>query len=52
MYEQPSIHDLFDGSDPDLIEKHRCPYCGLVVEEPCEEPPPDTCEKALNVLYP
>lgn len=26
-----------------------CIYCGLLVENPCDEPPPDTCEKALGM---
>jgi hypothetical protein len=26
----------------------RCPYCGIRTEEPCDEPPPDTCPKALE----
>jgi hypothetical protein len=27
-----------------------CPYCGIRTDEPCDEPPIDTCERALNVL--
>lgn len=33
------------------FEKERCPFCGAMVECPCDEPPPDTCEKALNAAY-
>lgn len=29
----------------------RCPFCGALVEFPCDEPPPDTCEKALAAIY-
>jgi hypothetical protein len=26
----------------------KCPFCGLLVDTPCDEPPPDICEKALE----
>jgi hypothetical protein len=29
----------------------RCPFCGATVVSPCDEPPVDTCEKALNATY-
>ena len=29
----------------------RCPYCGARVEDPCDGPPADTCEKALAAAY-
>lgn len=29
---------------------NTCPYCGARVEEPCDEPPPDTCEKGLEAV--
>jgi hypothetical protein len=32
-------------------EKERCPYCGALVDTPCDEPPPDTCEQALAATY-
>lgn len=38
-------------SDDDTPELETCPYCGCTVETPCDEPPIDTCEKALNATY-
>lgn len=35
----------------ELDEPELCPYCGCTVVNPCDEPPPDTCEKALNATY-
>lgn len=32
-------------------DTERCAFCGATVESPCEEPPVDTCEKALNATY-
>lgn len=32
-------------------EFERCPFCGALVESPCDEPPPDVCEKAINATY-
>ena len=29
----------------------KCPFCGFRMEEPCESPPPDMCDKALEKLY-
>jgi hypothetical protein len=29
----------------------ECPYCGCMIEDPCEEPPPDYCERALYAVY-
>lgn len=29
----------------------KCPFCGARTETPCDEPPPDTCEKALNATF-
>ncbi len=41
-----------DGSDfgfwPDL---ERCRFCGAEVINPCDAPPPDICEKAINATY-
>lgn len=31
-------------------DNELCPFCGLRVETPCDEPPVDTCELALNTL--
>ena len=28
----------------------KCPYCGYRMEEPCDEPPPDMCSKALDKI--
>lgn len=28
--------------------KETCPFCGLRTPTPCDTPPPDTCEHALN----
>lgn len=33
------------------MNAERCRYCGAMVESPCDEPPPDTCERALNATY-
>lgn len=35
-----------DMNEPPELE--QCPYCGLMLETPCDEPPPDTCSKALE----
>lgn len=35
--------------DADILEK--CPYCGLRTENPCDEPPPCYCERALEAMY-
>lgn len=32
-------------------DTERCAFCGATVESPCEYPPVDTCEKALNATY-
>jgi hypothetical protein len=32
-------------------ELEKCLYCGCTVEDPCDSPPPDMCEKAINVTY-
>jgi hypothetical protein len=32
-------------------EKERCAYCGVLVENPCDEPPADYCEQAINVVH-
>ena len=36
----------------DELFGEKCPYCGIRTEEPCDEPPPDTCEQALRVAFP
>lgn len=28
-------------------ELEVCPFCGYLLEDPCETPPPDYCDKAL-----
>lgn len=35
----------------DELFGEKCPYCGIRTEEPCDEPPPDTCERALSETY-
>jgi len=35
----------------DEIELEKCPYCGCTLENPCDSPPPDYCEQALNKTY-
>ena len=30
------------------IALERCPYCGARVETPCDQPPTDTCDRALR----
>lgn len=45
---------LIDGYRKPLEETpelERCPFCGARVETPCDEPPPDICEKAINATY-
>lgn len=32
-------------------EIEKCPYCGILSENPCESPPPDYCEQAINAVY-
>ena len=32
------------------LDLDKCSYCGARVEEPCDEPPPDTCEKAIEAV--
>ncbi len=29
----------------------QCPYCGIRAEEVCDNPPPDMCDKAINVVH-
>lgn len=29
----------------------KCPYCGIKAESVCDSPPPDYCEKAINITY-
>ena len=36
----------------DELFGEKCPYCGIRTEEPCDEPPSDTCEQALRVTFP
>lgn len=31
--------------------KEKCPYCGILTDNPCDSPPPDICEQAINVTY-
>lgn len=38
-----------ESQEPD--ELGQCAFCGARVENPCDEPPSDTCEKALNATY-
>lgn len=33
---------------PDL---EQCPFCGIMTDNPCDTPPPDICEQAINVTY-
>ena len=35
----------------DAIFKEKCPYCGIRVEDPCDEAPSDICERAINEVY-
>ena len=32
-------------------ELEKCPYCGIMTADPCDSPPPDICEQAINKLY-
>lgn len=32
-------------------EKEKCPFCGIMSTSPCDSPPPDICEQAINVTY-
>jgi hypothetical protein len=32
-------------------EQQRCKFCGCMVPDPCDHPPPDTCERALDAHY-
>ncbi len=34
-----------------LDEIEQCPFCGCLLPNPCESPPPDICERAINALY-
>jgi hypothetical protein len=49
----PHPDPKYQGMAPwdDQPELEKCPFCGATVESPCDEPPPDTCEKALNATY-
>lgn len=33
------------------IELERCAYCGMLLESPCDYPPPDYCEQAINKVF-
>lgn len=34
-----------------IIDLEQCPYCGIRTESPCDAPPSDTCEKAINIVH-
>jgi hypothetical protein len=45
---------LINGYRQPLVEAtelEECKFCGAHVETPCEAPPPDICEKAINATY-
>lgn len=45
---------LIDGYRQPLVEVaelEECKFCGAHVETPCEAPPADICEKAINATY-
>ena len=31
--------------------KETCPYCGIRTHNPCDLPPVNICEQAINVTY-
>lgn len=62
--EWPDLPDDFRMADSDLIppkppkfyeveqdEFEQCPFCGCLLEDPCDRPPPDYCDKAIAATY-
>lgn len=48
-----AIKLLIEGyrKEVEVADMEECRFCGCNVESPCDAPPPDTCEKALNAAY-
>lgn len=40
---------MFMG-EPVILDAEKCPFCGLRVESPCEQPPPTLCSAANSAL--
>lgn len=49
-YTSTSFHQVIREAAKHEIEYEECQFCGMVVEFPCDEPPPDTCSKALDAM--
>lgn len=50
----PNDHHPGDWDDQfglfcDSLE--RCPFCGIMTTNPCDQPPPDVCSQAIEVTY-
>lgn len=45
----PPSKPPLDEIEQDDLE--RCAFCGCLLENPCDSPPPDICERAINALY-
>lgn len=46
MADAKRCRDAVEAEEPPELE--RCAYCGGMFENPCDEPPVDTCEQALS----
>lgn len=35
----------------EMPDMETCPYCGILTESPCDAPPADYCEQAINEVH-
>jgi hypothetical protein len=41
---------IFGPKDDDQGSE-RCPFCGILTDNPCDSVPANTCEQAINKFY-